>query len=830
MASPSRNATSSFLPAGFRPFVRRRLVEGAGLAILLAAAALAVALAGYAPGDPSLDTAIAAPAANPLGQPGAVVADLLLQSLGVAAWLVPLTLAAWAWRIGSHRGLALPALHVAALPVALLLAVVALAPLPVPSDWPLRSGLGGVTGMMLAAAVHRASLGLAPQAVVSLAAAVLAAVALVAAFGFGRVEWRAMGRAAWWVGRLGAVTGWRGGKVGWQLGASGVGALRSAGRGRLKLEPRFGPAETDVDIDADTGEAEAPAPRDSRGRREPRLDVPRTMRKNKEREIASEAASTEEGRVAAKHARPTPGKRAQEERQARLDFDGSYVLPPLDLLDVPPPARKDGPSEEALEANARQLETVLEDFGVRGEIVKVRPGPVVTLYELEPAPGIKTSRVIGLADDIARSMSAVAVRSAVVPGQNVIGIELPNRERELVALRELLSSAAFERTAAQLPLLLGKDIGGAPVIVDLARMPHLLVAGTTGSGKSVAINAMICSLLFRLTPEQCKFIMIDPKMLELKVYDGVPHLLAPVVTEPTKAVTALRWAVREMETRYRNMSMLGVRNIAGYNARIAEAVKKGETLSRTVQTGFDPETGAPKYEDQPLDTKPLPFVVVIVDEMADLMLVAGKEVEASVQRLAQMARAAGIHLIMATQRPSVDVITGTIKANFPSRISFQVTSKIDSRTILGESGAEQLLGQGDMLYMAGGGRITRVHGPFVSDDEVERVVAMLRDQGEPVYNESITEGDNESMYLPPAMIGGGSGGEGGSDNLLYDQAVALVCRERKASTSFVQRHLQIGYNRAARLIERMEAEGVISGPNHVGKREVLARDFDDRDR
>ncbi len=375
--------------------------------------------------------------------------------------------------------------------------------------------------------------------------------------------------------------------------------------------------------------------------------------------------------------------------------------------------------------------------------------------------------------------------------------------------------------------MLGKDIGGAPVIVDLARMPHLLVAGTTGSGKSVAINAMICSLLFRLTPDQCKFIMIDPKMLELKVYDGVPHLLAPVVTEPTKAVTALRWAVREMETRYRNMSILGVRNIAGYNARIAEAIKKGETLNRTVQTGFDSETGAPKYEDQPLDMKPLPFVVVIVDEMADLMLVAGKEVEASVQRLAQMARAAGIHLIMATQRPSVDVITGTIKANFPSRISFQVTSKIDSRTILGESGAEQLLGQGDMLYMAGGGRITRVHGPFVGDDEVERVVAMLRDQGEPVYNESITEGDNESMYLPPSVLGGGEEG-GGADNALYDQAVALVCRERKASTSFVQRHLQIGYNRAARLIERMEAEGVISGPNHVGKREVLARDIDDR--
>ncbi len=815
MASPSRNATSSFMPPGFRPFVRRRLVEGAAFLVLLVAGALAVALAGFNPGDPSLDTAIARTAQNPLGFPGAVTADLLMQSLGLAAWLIPLTLTAWAWRIGSHRGLTLPALHVAALPVALLLTVIALAPVPVPDDWPLRAGLGGVTGMVLSHAAGRAALGLVPAEYVSVIAAVLAAIAFVAALGFGRFEWHAMARGAWWVGRLGAALGWRGGRAGWRLGASGVGALRSAGAGRLRLEPRFGLAEDD-----DEGEFEdAPAPADARGRREPRLDAPRSR--------AKPEAPAEEGRVVTKRTRPAPGKRAQEERQARLDLEGGYVLPPLDLLDAPPPARKDGPSEEALEANARQLETVLEDFGVRGEIVKVRPGPVVTLYELEPAPGIKTSRVIGLADDIARSMSAVAVRSAVVPGQNVIGIELPNRVRELVSLRELLGSATFERNAAQLPLVLGKDIGGAPVIVDLARMPHLLVAGTTGSGKSVAINAMICSLLFRLTPDQCKFIMIDPKMLELKVYDGVPHLLAPVVTEPTKAVTALRWAVREMETRYRNMSILGVRNIAGYNARIAEAIKKGETLNRTVQTGFDSETGAPKYEDQPLDMKPLPFVVVIVDEMADLMLVAGKEVEASVQRLAQMARAAGIHLIMATQRPSVDVITGTIKANFPSRISFQVTSKIDSRTILGESGAEQLLGQGDMLYMAGGGRITRVHGPFVGDDEVERVVAMLRDQGEPVYNESITEGDNESMYLPPSVLGGGEEG-GGTDNALYDQAVALVCRERKASTSFVQRYLQIGYNRAARLIERMEAEGVISGPNHVGKREVLARDIDDR--
>ena len=465
---------------------------------------------------------------------------------------------------------------------------------------------------------------------------------------------------------------------------------------------------------------------------------------------------------------------------------------------------------------------MLDDFGVRGEIVKVRPGPVVTLYELEPAPGTKSSRVIGLSDDIARSMSAISVRVAVIPGRNVIGIELPNARREIVSLRELLASAAYERTAGQLTLVFGKDIGGAPVLVDLSRMPHLLIAGTTGSGKSVAINTMILSLLYRLTPEQCKFIMIDPKMLELSVYDGIPHLLSPVVTDPSKAVVALRWAVREMEERYRSMSNLGVRNVAGYNARLAEARRNGETLMRTVQTGFDRDTGEPVYEDHPLDLEPLPFIVVIVDEMADLMLIAGKDVEASVQRLAQMARAAGIHLIMATQRPSVDVITGTIKANFPTRVSFQVTSKIDSRTILGEGGAEQLLGDGDMLHMAGGGRITRVHGPFVTDEEVEQVVAFLKRQGDPEYVEDITEGED-----PGGFVTGTFGSGGDSVDELYDQAVALVCRERRASTSFIQRHLQIGYNRAARIIERMESEGVVSGANHVGKREVLARDIDD---
>ncbi|WP_275670528.1 DNA translocase FtsK, partial [Paracraurococcus ruber] len=520
---------------------------------------------------------------------------------------------------------------------------------------------------------------------------------------------------------------------------------------------------------------------------------------------------------AAKPARPAP-------RQEVLPLAGEdpWRLPPLALLAEPPAKRVGRPSEEALQANARLLEQVLDDYGVRGRIAAINPGPVVTLYELEPAPGTKSARVIGLADDIARNMHVTAVRIATVPGRNVIGIELPNAKRETVYFGEMMGSEDWMRHPGRLPLALGKDIGGNPVIADLARMPHLLIAGTTGSGKSVAINTMILSLLYRFGPEECRFIMIDPKMLELSVYDRIPHLLAPVVTEPPKAIGALKWTVREMERRYKAMSQLGVRNIGGYNEKVVEARRKGEVLSRRVQTGFDPETGKPVFEDQPLALAPLPMIVVVIDEMADLMIVAGKEIEAAVQRLAQMARAAGIHVIMATQRPSVDVITGTIKANFPTRISFQVTSKIDSRTILGEQGAEQLLGQGDMLHMAGGGRVARVHGPFVSDAEVEKVVEYLREQGEPAYVEEVTESEEEELGgdgLSLSGIAGASEGEKG----LFDQAVALVSREGKASTSFIQRHLNIGYNRAAKLIEQMEKEGVVGPANHVGKREVLAR-------
>jgi DNA segregation ATPase FtsK/SpoIIIE, S-DNA-T family len=496
--------------------------------------------------------------------------------------------------------------------------------------------------------------------------------------------------------------------------------------------------------------------------------------------------------------------------------EGEYQLPPLGLLmEVPLESVAPAFSDDALEENARMLEAVLGDFGVRGRIVAVRPGPVVTLYELEPAAGVKSSRVISLSDDIARSMSAVAARVAVIPGRNVIGIELPNLKRETVYLRELFSAPEYEKARAPLTLALGKTIGGEPVMADLAKMPHLLIAGTTGSGKSVALNTMILSLLYRMPPEHCRVIMIDPKMLELSVYEGIPHLLAPVVIDPKKAVVALKWAVREMESRYSKMAKIGVRGVEAFNERVKRAQEKGEVLKRTVQTGFDRESGRPVYEDEILELEPMPFIVVVVDEMADLMMISGKEIEGAVQRLAQMARAAGIHLIAATQRPSVDVITGTIKANFPTRISFQVTSKIDSRTILGEQGAEQLLGQGDMLYMMAGGRIRRVHGPFVTDTEVEDVVRFLKTQGRPEYLDAVTEGPDEDEEDPYGLYGG----EGGDD--LYDKAVAIVARERKVSTSYIQRRLQIGYNRAARLIERMEEDGMIGKPNHQGKREIL---------
>ncbi len=518
-----------------------------------------------------------------------------------------------------------------------------------------------------------------------------------------------------------------------------------------------------------------------------------------------------------------PSSRAVAESEPRMRFDDPapvYELPPLSLLTSPSTVQRHSLSDDALEENARMLESVLDDYGVKGEIVSVRPGPVVTMYELEPAPGLKASRVIGLADDIARSMSALSARVSTVPGRTVIGIELPNVTREKVVLREIIAARDFGDSAMRLPLALGKDIGGDPIVANLAKMPHLLIAGTTGSGKSVAINTMILSLLYKLSPEECRLIMIDPKMLELSVYDGIPHLLSPVVTDPKKAVVALKWVVGEMEERYRKMSKMGVRNIEGYNGRVREALAKGEMFKRTIQTGFDDNTGEPVFETDEFQPVSLPYIVVVVDEMADLMMVAGKEIEACIQRLAQMARASGIHLIMATQRPSVDVITGTIKANFPTRISFQVTSKIDSRTILGEQGAEQLLGMGDMLYMAGGGKVSRIHGPFVSDEEVEEIVNHLKSYGPPVYMSGVVEGVDDDKADDIDMVLGLGGGDG-TEDALYDQAVAVVAKDRKCSTSYIQRKLGIGYNKAARLVEQMEENHVVTTANHVGKREIL---------
>jgi len=572
-------------------------------------------------------------------------------------------------------------------------------------------------------------------------------------------------------------------------------------------------------------------------RRSPGADLPTTpvARRRAERQvqvkgkaqggdvlaIAGPDASGHEPQVALNTKSPKASKREAKEIQAELPFAqpkvGDFRLPELSMLAKPKP-RASAVDEAGLRQNARLLESVLAEFGVKGAIDQIRPGPVVTLYELVPAAGVKHGRVVALSDDIARSMSVAACRIAVVPGRNAIGIELPNQRRETVYLRDLLSSSEYEKSQHVLPMALGETIGGEPYVADLARMPHLLIAGTTGSGKSVGVNAMILSILYRLSPDQCRFIMIDPKMLELSVYDGIPHLLAPVVTDPKKAIVALKWTVREMEDRYRRMSKIGVRNVAGYNEKAKEAMAKGEHFVRTVQTGFD-DSGRAIYEEEKLRPEPMPYLVVVIDEVADLMMVAGKDIEGAVQRLAQMARAAGIHLIMATQRPSVDVITGTIKANFPTRISFQVTSKIDARTIMQEQGAEQLLGQGDMLYMAGGGRITRLHGPFVADGEVEDVAKFLRAQGEPKYLEEVTAAPEDDD--PDGVGADGGGGGGGDGGGLYDQAVAVVTRDRKASTSYIQRRLQIGYNRAASLMEQMEREGVVGPANHAGKRDIL---------
>lgn len=759
-------------PGLWRDTVRSGAVRSTALigAVLLfvATAAAAIALLSYRSGDPSFNTAAAGPTRNWIGTPGAYLADLLLATAGVAsAFLLPLgmLLAVRLWR-GAPLDRWGRMLRDVAIGVALMAG--ALASVSSSAVLQLPAGWGGIVGLALAGGL-RTLIALSGDPTLTL-----------------------------WLGRAAGVLLAIGGVILWARGmAIDLGEARRALPRLPNLRPRAGePRADDDDAPFDVEEDAPPAPR---------IATPRKVA-----EPPTRAAPVIADRV-------LPSAPVAKPSQSSLDLRDNFRLPPLELL-TPAPAGAANPVDKAsLERNARLLETVLDDFNVKGAIVEVRPGPVVTMYELEPAPGIKASRVIALADDIARNMSAISARVATIQGRNVIGIELPNARREAVSLHELIGSQAFADQSAQLPIVLGKNIAGDPVIADLAPMPHLLVAGTTGSGKSVGLNSMIVSLLYRLTPDQCRMIMIDPKMLELSIYRGIPHLLADVVTEPPKAVRALKWAVEQMEERYRMMASINVRSLGGFNEKVRAARAKGQSLGRKVLAGYD-EQGRPQYEEETFDLSPLPQIVVVVDELADLMMTAGKEVEFLIQRLAQKARAAGIHLIMATQRPSVDVITGVIKANLPTRISFHVTSKIDSRTILGEQGAEQLLGKGDMLYMPQGKMISRVHGPFVSDEEVQAIADFWRGQGEPDYVDAVTAEPEEGGGF---SLDGAPPGEDTPEERQYRQAIQHVAASQKASTSWLQRQMRIGYNSAARLIERMEREGLVSAPDHVGRREVL---------
>ncbi|MFZ4121029.1 MAG: DNA translocase FtsK 4TM domain-containing protein [Caulobacterales bacterium] len=815
MTSSPEGAVASAPPEpGTRTLALRLAVVVGGA--LLGAYGLGATLS-YKASDPSLNAASDKPAQNLFGAQGAAFADIVMQALGAAApFLMAALLIACGLRFAQRRvfmpidraRLAMGAFGV------FLLAMTA-SSAPVPSAWPLAVGFGGVIGDGLLH-VFASLLALPGIPGARLLAGLVAGLGACAAF-------------AWAFSVTGADLH--------EATRSFVRSATDAGRGATRaiadmrekarypedeeepwdvyrtrgLQDQRGPVVVDVAYDA---RPQASAPPSPQGRPSPAAapafeeDIrPAPSARSSEPEPARRPAPSAS-------ARPKPQRAAA--REAGFMGSSGFELPTVDLL-TPPTARTSQMDAATLQARARQLEAVLSDYGVQGDIVSARPGPVVTLFELEPAPGLKSARVISTSEDIARSMSANSARVATIPGRSVIGIELPNAKRETVYLSSLLATSGFRQSTQQLPLALGETIEGEPFYADLAKMPHLLIAGTTGSGKSVGINAMILSLLYRHSPEECRFIMIDPKMLELSVYEGIPHLLSPVVTDPKKAVVALKWTVREMEERYRKMSKLGVRNITSYNERVREAIANGEKLQRTVHAGFDPDTGAPIHETRSLPLETMPYIVVVIDEMADLMIVAGKEIETAVQRLAAMARAAGIHLIMATQRPSVDVITGTIKANFPTRISYKVTSKIDSRTILGEQGAEQLVGQGDLLMMEGG-RIRRMHGPFVTEDDVERVVLMLKAQGAPSYRAEVTEDPEDAEEEGPADLFENSASTGDE---LYDRAIEIVMRDKKASTSYLQRRLQVGYNRAASLIERLEKDGIISGPNHAGKREVL---------
>jgi S-DNA-T family DNA segregation ATPase FtsK/SpoIIIE len=881
-AKPRAKISAPVAPKAIAIHIPLRLV---GLIALAVVGIVLAALASWSVDDPSFSYATSKAPANWLGFPGAAIADILFQTLGLAALVLVVAPALWGWALARKRVVTGMGLRALAWIGSTFLAAGVLSFIAMPATWPLPTGLGGLVGGLFSNTA--ASIAGAPvSGLMGTLFAIIIAIPTLALFWIGMGLGHTISAAPQKVSAaarrgqaaavadeepetnplvdivLGAVV-----HTGYSLRTAFRRAREShAQRREEEASFRDGDREPGLDVAVEpvVGRQEpsmaptqrrihAPAePAFEAPRAEPRINAPSDYDDTEidypeetefeDMPFAADApppavvnhhqrgdsrfhpAPPPNGispRVAAPAPRPVQGQRIAREAQGSfLDAPLGFELPPLTLLSEP---KHLGPSPEhnpeRLEAMARQLEGVLEDFGVKGDIINVRPGPVVTLFELEPAPGIKSSRVISLADDIARSMSAISARVAVVPGRNAIGIELPNQNRETVYFREMLASSDFEKMKGKLPICLGKTIGGEPVIADLARMPHLLIAGTTGSGKSVGINTFILSLLYQMTPQQCRMIMIDPKMLELSIYDGIPHLLTPVVTDPQKAVVALKWAVREMEDRYRKMSKIGVRNIDGFNQRVNESKAEGRVITRTVQTGFDRETGEAIFESEEFDLEPLPYIVVIVDEMADLMMVAGKDIEGAIQRLAQMARAAGIHIITATQRPSVDVITGTIKANFPTRISFMVTSKIDSRTILGEQGAEQLLGNGDMLYMASGGRTKRLHGPFVADSEVEAVVAHLKSQGSPDYLDSITEEEGEDAEYGGESAGGDD--YAGSGDELYDKAVHIVLTDKKASTSYIQRRLAIGYNKAATLIERMEREGVISQANHAGKREIL---------
>lgn len=838
---PTRNQAKKkgFLPESVQAFIARRIVDMTAIAFGLFSAFAFIATLSYSRTDPSWNTAgsTGTPPQNWMGSSGAWLADLLIQPFGMAAFLIAICTGIWSMRLLKRHRTNPFSMRIAALCIATLTAAIACA--QIPTGWTPHGYAGGAVGTMTFNGLS--GITAAAPTVMHWMIIPLASIVALSSFAFAAAVNKM--EIAYAIALIKQI-----------ISTLCIAALNTTIAFRnwvhhynnpdYESRPLFKLNLSLPKIKAETDDLTfaSPPPQSSAKRRDPALSSANmgtgaganTNNAPAAPQPAANIKTTAQqtGAPASQQNIPVvkPKSRNTDQKAGQVSFNldgGNWQLPPMDLLTAPPPANEQGQLDEnALRKNAQLLQSVLADFKVEGEIVSIHPGPVVTLYELEPAPGTKSSRIISLADDIARSMAAVSVRCAVVPGRNVIGIEIPNKTRQYVYMQELLATSMFEKSKHHLPLALGKDIGGAPVMADLAKMPHLLVAGTTGSGKSVAVNTMILSLLYRLPPEKCRMIMIDPKMLELSVYDDIPHLLSPVVTEPGKAVVALKWAVAEMENRYRAMSKLGVRNIEGYNERMREAARKGETIMQRVHTGFD-ANGAPTYEEQAMDLTEIPYIVVIVDEFADLMLVAGKDVENAIQRLAQMARAAGIHLIMATQRPSVDVITGVIKANFPTRISFQVTSKIDSRTILGEGGAEQLLGMGDMLYMAPGGRITRVHGPFVSDEDVEKVVNMLKAQAKPAYLDEVTdEGGSFDSAIMNAMFGGSgaSSGEGESDEL-YDQAVAIVAREGKASTSFIQRHLQIGYNRAARIIEEMERQGVVSPATATGKRNVLVGDY-----